>query len=229
MFADAARAFGGAVAHHQQEETARLPAFRQSGSTLLDLVQGQGDVQGNAEESGPSAICVGWAVRVRFCVCKRRVAVRFFMLLGLATLIACGSGEKKAKPDALPATSNMVEGNTPDQSMATPSRTEAAPEPLTITMPDFAPQYPGSIIEAVNSGIAGAADNHEVRLSTRDDAGEIVDFYREKFAAAGLKKTSEFLSGGTGMMSAMGKGRTASIAITKEQDHNAVIVTYSGD
>jgi hypothetical protein len=44
-----------------------------------------------------------------------------------------------------------------------------------------------------------------------------------------MKKTSEFISGGTAMMSAIGKDRQASIAITKETGHNAVIVTYSGE
>jgi adenylosuccinate synthase len=36
--------------------------------------------------------------------------------------------------------------------------------------------------------------------------------YRERFAAGGMRKTSDFRSGGSGMMSATGKGRKASVA-----------------
>ena len=53
-------------------------------------------------------------------------------------------------------------------------------------------------------------------------------FYRDRFTAAGLRKTSGFLSGGSGMMSGIGKSRKASIANTREQDHQMIIVTYSG-
>ena len=54
-------------------------------------------------------------------------------------------------------------------------------------------------------------------------------FYRDKFMAGGLKKTSDFQSGGTGVLSAAAKDRKAAIAITTSGTMNRVIVTYSGD
>lgn len=95
-------------------------------------------------------------------------------------------------------------------------------------MPSFAPQYPGSTIKSATRSLGGGGA-HEVRLMTKDDTAKIFDFYRDRFAAAGLQKTAEFQSGGSGMMASAGKGRRASIAITREEDHNIVIVTFSGD
>lgn len=83
------------------------------------------------------------------------------------------------------------------------------------------------MIKAVNSS-ASARNVHEVTLETRDDASSIMAFYRNKFSAAGLKKTSDFQSGSTGVLSAAAKGKTASIAITTRGTINLVIVTYSG-
>lgn len=153
--------------------------------------------------------------------------MRFFMLLATAALVACGSGHEKA-PEKSDAAAIGNEAPSVALNETPPTSTSAPPEILNVTMPDFAPQYPGSIITAVNKSQSDDG-THEVTLRTQDDAAKIVDFYREKFTAAGLRKTSEFLSGGTGMMSAVGKGRKASIAIAKEDDHRAVIVTFSGD
>ena len=152
--------------------------------------------------------------------------MRFLILVGLAALAACGSDEKKDPTNAVANPGS--EDHTEEADQPAVSVPAAPITPVDFTMPTFAPQYPGSTLQAVNSATAGGMSNHEVRLITTDDADRIIAFYREKFTAAGLRKTSEFLSGGSGMMSAIGKGRKASIAITKEQGHNAVIVTYSG-
>ena len=153
--------------------------------------------------------------------------MRFFMLAVCGILAACDSGEKKSQPETHIAGSNMVQDETPISNAA--ASRPPAPAATDVTMPDFAPRYPGSTIEGVNSDAASGGNTQEVRLSTTDDADKIVAYYRERFAAAGLQKTSEFLSGGTGMLSAMGKGRTASIAITNEKGRKAIIVTYSGE
>jgi len=96
-------------------------------------------------------------------------------------------------------------------------------------MPDFAPQYPGSTLVSVDSAETGNRRTHEVQLTTVDNAAVIMTFYRERFAAGGLRNTSDFLSGESGMMSATGEGRRASIAIAREHDRQSIIVTYSGD
>lgn len=156
--------------------------------------------------------------------------MRFFILLGLAVLVACKAENEKANV-AAPANASGESAEALPLSGDTAS-TPPAPQPIPadMTMPEFAPQYPGSTIKAVNaSPAAGAQGVHEVTLATSDDAGKIAAFYREKFTAIGLQKTSDFLSGGTGMISAAGKGRRAAAAITKEQDHNVIIVTYSGE
>ncbi|ANI79897.1 MULTISPECIES: hypothetical protein [Sphingobium] len=152
--------------------------------------------------------------------------MRFLLLIGLTILASCGSGDKK-QDTATPSLTNQVE--TPQAAPALPISSPASqtPPPADFKMPDFAPLYPGAKIQSLNS--ASDDSNHEVRLLTTDDAAKVVAFYRDRFAAAGMKKTSEFLSGGTAMMSAIGKDRQASIAITKETGHNAVIVTYSGE
>ena len=155
--------------------------------------------------------------------------MRFFILLALVALVACKAENKKA---SVAAPNNLSGGSAeaPAPSQATVSPAPAQPPvPENVTMPEFAPQYPGSTIRAVNVSSAGADAAHEVTFATTDDAAKIMAFYREKFIGAGLQKTSDFLSGGTGMMSAAGKGKRAAVAIAKERDHNAVIVTYSGE
>lgn len=154
--------------------------------------------------------------------------MRFFMLIGFVILTSCGSEDKKSQL-AGPATSNAVESSKPPSVNPAISPQRPTPPPANFAMPDFAPQYPGAKIQSVNSGETANGSNHEVTLLTGDDAAKVVDFYRGRFAAAGLRMTSDFMSGGTAMMSAIGKGRQASVAITKEQGHNAVIVTYSGE
>lgn len=139
-------------------------------------------------------------------------------------LVGCGS-EKQAAP------SNNAGLHDEPVSVQAPS--QIAPEltapPIDFQMPDFAPRYPGSVLVSVDSADAGTTRNHEVRLTTTDDAGAIMAFYRECFAAAGLRKTSDFLSGGSGMMSATAKGKTASLATARERDHQTIIITYSGE
>ena len=146
--------------------------------------------------------------------------MRYFILLGLA-LAACGSGENKS-PESKGNEDTLLSPQEP----APPSPVLTAP-PTNIAMPEFAPQYPGSTIKAVNSS-PGGRDVHEVTLETPDDAATIMTFYREKFLAGGMKKTSDFLSGGTGVLSAAGKDRKASIAISKDGARNVIIVTFSG-
>jgi len=151
--------------------------------------------------------------------------MRFFALAALAMLAACNpdSGEP-------PVADNAVGDQ--EQPAAHAARGEpvssspAATAPTTIVMPEFAPQYPASVIKAVNSS-ASTRNVHEVRLETRDDASSIMAFYRDRFSAAGLKKTSDFQSGSTGVLSAAARGKTASIAITTRGAMNLVIVTYS--
>lgn len=152
--------------------------------------------------------------------------MRFFMMLGLAMLTACDAGENKL-PQSDSGTGNESQATplAPEEPKPAPAEPQAIPD---ITMPEFAPQYPGSKISAVNSSAAGR-NVHEVTLETQDDAASIMAFYREKFSAGGLKKTSDFQSGGTGVLSAAAKDRKASIAITKSGASNSVIVTYSGD
>lgn len=151
--------------------------------------------------------------------------MRFFILLGLAALAACEAGENRSSQGNNAVSSGDEDTLlTPDEPASSASKMAAPP---TITMPEFAPQYPGSTIKAVNSSDAGRGV-HEVTLETQDDAARIMDFYREKFLAGGMKKTSEFQSGGTGVMSAAAKDRKASIAITKNGTQNSIIVTFSG-
>ncbi|UZW57984.1 hypothetical protein NUH86_22130 (plasmid) [Sphingobium sp. JS3065] len=152
--------------------------------------------------------------------------MRFFMLPGLAMLAACNPDDVK------PSVANNAAGNEEPSAQAARERAvpalPAATAPPTIAMPAFAPQYPASVITAVNSSASGR-NVHEVTLETRDDASSIMAFYRDKFSAGGLKKTSDFQSGGTGVLSAAAKDRKAAIAITTSGMRNRVIVTYSGD
>ncbi|WP_426387643.1 hypothetical protein [Sphingobium sp. R-21] len=154
--------------------------------------------------------------------------MRMLMLAGLAALAACGSRENREPSNGIAAGNEAEQKASSDTAVSLPAPAVAV-TPVDITMPQFAPQYPGSTIQSVNSATAGGGDSHEVRLLTNDDADRIFAFYRDSFAAAGLRKTSEFMSGGTGMMSATGKGRNASIAIARDQGRSVIIVTYSGE
>jgi hypothetical protein len=152
--------------------------------------------------------------------------MRVLILPVLMLLATCGSEPRnestggEAAPD--------LGANTAEALHPAPAATGAAsPPPRDIALPEFAPRYPGSTLAAVVPA-ATEGGSHEVRLTTSDAADAVMVFYRDRFAAAGLRKTSDFLSGGTGMMSAIGAGRKAAIAITKEADHTAIILTYSG-
>lgn len=152
--------------------------------------------------------------------------MRFFLMLGLAALAACDLGEDKAlQSNSVANSKDQASPSTPDE--GAPSSPENMTVP-SIAMPEFAPQYPGSKIKSVNSSQAGQ-NVHEVTLETSDDATGIMTFYRDKFLAAGLQKTSDFQSGGTGILSAAAKKRKASIAITKSGAINLIILTYSGE
>lgn len=152
--------------------------------------------------------------------------MRLVLMLGLAALGACNLGENKTpQSNSVGSNEDQASPSTPDESGPSSPQNMEVPS---IAMPEFAPQYPGSTIRSVNSSQA-VQNVHEVTLETSDDAPTIMDFYRDKFSAAGLQKTSDFQSGGTGMLSAVAKKRKASIAITKSGAINLIIVTYSGD
>ncbi len=155
--------------------------------------------------------------------------MRPFILLGLAVLAACQSEEKNAAAGTDAAANAMAGDATRAASNAAAEREAVDAAVQNVQMPAFAPQYPGSTIKNATASRSGGREIHTVTLATTDNAAKIVDFYRERFNSAGMKKAAEFISGGTGMMSAAGNGRKGSIAISKEADHTAVIVTYSGD
>ncbi|KKW90656.1 hypothetical protein YP76_19005 [Sphingobium chungbukense] len=149
--------------------------------------------------------------------------MRMLILPFVAGLAACGSdsneaaqsGGERQPPKVAPAP------------VPEPASFEREAPPPDISMPDFAPQYPGSIVKSASSARSGS-DLHEISLETSDDAAAIMTFYRDRFLAAGLRKTADFMSGGTGMLSAAAGNRKASIAISRSGARNVVIVTFSG-
>ncbi|WP_150131242.1 hypothetical protein [Sphingobium yanoikuyae] len=149
--------------------------------------------------------------------------MRSCYLPALIALAACGSRTPDVPSNEVSSSDAVVVEQAPSNSL---SRSDTPPADF--EMPQFAPRYPGSTLVAVTSALVGGEQNNEVRLTTADDAGKIMDFYRSSFAAFDMRKTSDFLSGGTGMMSGLGKNRKVSIAITREEDHQMIIVTYSG-
>ncbi|WP_323810865.1 hypothetical protein [Sphingobium baderi] len=144
--------------------------------------------------------------------------MRLLILASLAGLASCGSDGNDTAQTLGKEQPAPVAQTVPDQSVPLPS----------VSMPQFAPQYPGSVIKSVSSAHSGS-DLYDITLETSDDAASIMAFYRAKFLAGGLRKTADFASGGTGMLSAAARGKRASIAISKKNGaRNVIIVTFSG-
>ncbi|AMK26245.1 hypothetical protein [Sphingobium sp. TKS] len=151
--------------------------------------------------------------------------MRLLILPLLAGLASCGSGGNDVAHSLGEGQRNETAALVPEEPV--PARPEPETPVSGASMPEFAPQYPGSIIKSVSTAQSGS-DLHEVSLETSDDAAAIMAFYREKFLAGGLRKTADFMSGGTGMLSAAARDKKASIAISKNGARNVIIVTFSG-
>jgi hypothetical protein len=140
-----------------------------------------------------------------------RLTIRTAALLGTALLLlACGGKDEGEK-----VTVSDGEGGSATVRYGGDENGISAPENL----PAFAPVYPGAMIQSAVTGDASEAKGM-VTFLTEAKQAEVLAFYKEKAAAAGLKVKAEV---------AMGPGRM--LALTREGGANEAmqITTTPGE
>jgi hypothetical protein len=149
------------------------------------------------------------------------------IVLGMLTLIGCGSSERSTTVAGTTFTSNDKDGtatiSTAHGSISTASGDAAAQS----KMPDFAPRYPGSSIESAIDSRRDGRKSSMITLVTPDKTKTVADFYRAKFQGADLKKRTDIISDDGGMLAAEDGSKKASIAVSRENGKSTVIVSYT--
>ncbi|MEX6723258.1 hypothetical protein [Parapedomonas caeni] len=96
-------------------------------------------------------------------------------------------------------------------------------------LPPYAPLYPGAKITHTMAGMSADGTGGMVGLETGDSADKVAAFYKEKFAASGLKETMDANMNGTRMLSIGepgGKGGAAVVITPGDGGTTQVQITY---
>lgn len=93
---------------------------------------------------------------------------------------------------------------------------------------DYAPAYPGGVVTASFSGNSGEGEGGMVSFTTTDSPDKIVEFYKARAAAAGLKNVSNIDINGAKMFGANDEksGRSLSIQASVADGKTNAAVTF---
>lgn len=154
--------------------------------------------------------------------------MRRLIVLGLLALAACGSKEESTTIGGTTYTSNDKDNTatitTDKGSISTVTGPAAAAK---AKLPAYAPQYPGSTIESAIDTVHEGRKSSIVTLTTKDGAKQVAEFYRAKFAGAGLKSGMDMVSDEGGMIGAESGGNKASVMVSHEDGKTSVVLTFS--
>lgn len=153
--------------------------------------------------------------------------MRVLVALGIFTLAGCGSAEETATIAGTTYT-NEADGTATISSERGSVSASDGKAAANTPMPDFAPQYPGSTIESALMSERDGTQRTTVVFATDDSVKQVADFYREKFAAAGLTVKNTLMTDEAGILSAEGGGRKASVTISQDEGLNKGTVTFTG-
>lgn len=95
--------------------------------------------------------------------------------------------------------------------------------------PAFAPQYPGSTVESALITNTASGERTVAVLATDDEIASVVEFYRDKFTAAGLEIGTAYNVDDSAMLSAEGAGKKASVMGGKQDGKTTFNLSFSGD
>lgn len=155
--------------------------------------------------------------------------MRVWVVLTVAALAACNSGEESTTIGGTTFSGNEAQGTATianERGSITALEGAAAAD---IQFPDFAPQYPGSQVDSALVSDTERGKRTNVVLATDDPVERVAEFYRDKFTSAGLAIGTSFASADGMMLTAEEGGRKASAAGGVQDGKTTFTLTFSGD
>ena len=154
--------------------------------------------------------------------------MRALIVLAPLVLAACGSAEESTTIGGTTFAQNEAEGTaTISNERGSITSLEGSSAEST-QFPEFAPRYPGSAIESALVTNSERGERTVVMLNTNDDIGKVMDFYRDRFTSAGLEIGMNVTAEDTGMISAEGDGKKASVTGSKQDGKTVFSVSFRG-
>ncbi|WP_420137254.1 hypothetical protein [Sphingomonas sp.] len=144
--------------------------------------------------------------------------MRRFVVAAAVLLSACGSSEKSTTVAGTTFTSDDSKGTASITTDKGSIRTAEGAAAARVTMPAYAPLYPGATVTGVIETETEGRKNKMVTLSSPDAIGKVMDFYKGSLTKAGWKVPSSFVSDDGGMVAGEKDGKSVSIALSREDD-----------
>lgn len=160
----------------------------------------------------------------------RRIVPVAATLLGATLLAACGSSEKSTTIGGTTFTSDESKGTSTIATEKGVIRATDGAAAAKVTMPAYAPLYPGATVTGVIETENDGKKNKMVTLSTPDAIGKVVDFYKASLKKAGWAVPSSFVSADGGMVAGEKDGKSVSIAFSRQDGTSTeMVVNVPGD
>ena len=132
-------------------------------------------------------------------------------MTGLLLLCACGQQADQQAPSEAPSEAGP-----------------AAAEAPSAALPDYLPDYPGSTrVEVPNLGVAGtdSRSGNAIAMETTDSPTRVAEFYRARFAEAGVPVRADTITETGGLMSVARDGeKGAMLTISRIGDKTRIAV-----
>lgn len=154
--------------------------------------------------------------------------MRALVVLASLALVACGSSEESTTIGGTTFTQNESEGSatiTNERGSLTALEGAAAEK---TEFPDYAPRYPGAAVESAIVSTSERGERTTAVLNTDDTIAQVADFYRARFAAAGLEMGMDMSTDETAMLSAQGDGKKATVTVAQQDGKTTFTVAFSG-
>ncbi|PCG10159.1 hypothetical protein [Sphingomonas ginsenosidimutans] len=151
-------------------------------------------------------------------------------VLAATLLAACGSSEKSTTVGGTTFASDDSKGTSTITSEKGMIRATDGTAAAKVTMPAYAPLYPGAAVTGVIETENDGKKNKMVTLSTPDAIGKVLDFYKGSLTGAGWKVPSSFVGADGGMLAGEKDGKSVSIAFSRHDEGKTdVVVNVPGD
>lgn len=153
--------------------------------------------------------------------------MRFMMLASLVVLAGCNSSEESTTVAGTTYTSDEKAGTASIKSSEGEVSVVDGAAADKVTLPAYAPRYPGATITEVIETKKPAETSTMANLETRDATAAVAKFYRDAFAKNGMKLTSDLPSDQGAMIAAEGNGTKATAMISQEDGKTLLTLTYT--
>lgn len=164
-----------------------------------------------------------------------RIAAALAAVLALA---ACGGGEDKetySAPDGSKVeVTKAADGEVETATVTTSSGAGGGTSTFTTGggswpqgAPDYAAAYPGATVQSSFSGVADGQAGAMASFTTADPPEKVIDFYKARAKAAGLKNETSMEANGSRMYGASDDaGRAVSVQTSVQDGSTTGVVTY---